>query len=212
MKIPQSKEDLVAHVSENLGFLRRSVEHFDNGHPSEAKRMAVHIRVLAHDTGKSHSLLGQLGWKSGDDFVDSGYDFEPTGIGAHHPLVGLRASGSDADYFAFCTRQGGEPGIRYVNFDRWWSRVILQSDIGEFTRGGLVRAIADTDGGAHVDPSLDQSYHALAKREGLGWKFASSGDTEGDAIMKAELHTMRQIAFEIIAFLERKLEEIEGSR
>ena len=58
--ISQSQEALQDHLTEQIGFLLRSAESYDNGFTDEAKRLAVTIRVLVHDTGKSTSLLKQL--------------------------------------------------------------------------------------------------------------------------------------------------------
>jgi hypothetical protein len=62
-KIQQTQEELEAHLSEQLHFLEVSAESFDNGDDSEARRMAVHIRTLLHDTSNSQSLLKLLGLK-----------------------------------------------------------------------------------------------------------------------------------------------------
>jgi hypothetical protein len=63
MKRDQTREDLVAHLREQYGFLAVSCELFDQGNEAEAKRIAVAIRTLVHDTPASHSLLEQLGYK-----------------------------------------------------------------------------------------------------------------------------------------------------
>ena len=64
-KIPEFKEYLRMHLS----FLANSAAAFDRGEMDEAIRMAVSIRVLFHDTGRSTSLLMQLGAK--DIFLTS---------------------------------------------------------------------------------------------------------------------------------------------
>ena len=52
---------LIAALSEQTEFLRMSAAAFDEGQFAEAKRLAVAVRTLCHDTRRSHSLLGQLG-------------------------------------------------------------------------------------------------------------------------------------------------------
>jgi hypothetical protein len=69
-KIPQTQDELERLLKEQLQFLRTSARLYDEGEHSEAKRLAVSIRVLVHDTKKSKSLLGQLGLKS-LDFLDT---------------------------------------------------------------------------------------------------------------------------------------------
>lgn len=45
-KVKQTKDELLSHLRENLGFLKASTAAFDSGHIGEAKRLAVSIRVL----------------------------------------------------------------------------------------------------------------------------------------------------------------------
>jgi hypothetical protein len=51
---------LLANLAESIDFLNLSASSFDNGYEAEAKRLAVTLRVLLHDTAQSHSLLGLL--------------------------------------------------------------------------------------------------------------------------------------------------------
>ena len=45
----QTDPELMEHLHEQMGFLRRSAEHYDAGDFSEAKRLATTLRVLLHD-------------------------------------------------------------------------------------------------------------------------------------------------------------------
>ena len=69
-KQPQSQAELSQHLQEQLEFLQASAGAYDQGFEGEAKRLAVSIRVLVHDTSNSNSLLGQLGQKD-IKFLDS---------------------------------------------------------------------------------------------------------------------------------------------
>ena len=57
-KRPRSTEELEELLHEQLAFLESSAAAFDAGMDGEAKRLAVALRVLLHDTKNSHSLLG----------------------------------------------------------------------------------------------------------------------------------------------------------
>src|SRR5215204_5674232 len=50
-------------LKKQLGFLRRSCQWYDNGEVDEAIRIAVPIRTIIHDTGRSTSLLTHLNAK-----------------------------------------------------------------------------------------------------------------------------------------------------
>ena len=67
----QTDPELMEHLNEQMGFLRRSAEHYDGGDFSEAKRLATTLRVLLHDSEKSKSLLTQLSVKDKLRFVDT---------------------------------------------------------------------------------------------------------------------------------------------
>ena len=62
-EVKQSKVDLEDHLREQISFLRASADSYDSGFKGEAKRLAVIIRVLLHDTHKSTSLMTLLGIK-----------------------------------------------------------------------------------------------------------------------------------------------------
>ncbi len=46
----QTDPELMQHLYEQMGFLRRSAEGYDAGDFSEAKRLATTLRLLLHDT------------------------------------------------------------------------------------------------------------------------------------------------------------------
>lgn len=56
----QNQDALLNHLKEQIFFLQASSSSYDRGFMSEAKRLAVVIRVLVHDTPKSQSLLSQM--------------------------------------------------------------------------------------------------------------------------------------------------------
>ncbi len=60
MKVRQTKDELESHLREQIEFLKRSSQAYDEGYTSEAKRLAVAIRLLLHDTQNSTSLLTLL--------------------------------------------------------------------------------------------------------------------------------------------------------
>lgn len=81
-KIPQSSEALQSNFKDQIEFLNASAAAFDAGHEGEAKRLAVTIRVLLHDTDQSHSLMDQLGIKN-RDYVDTSFPFDPKNLATH---------------------------------------------------------------------------------------------------------------------------------
>src|SRR5438874_7396909 len=80
-------DDLAEKLRQQLRFLRRSAAAFDGGEEDEALRLAAIIRVLLHDTGASHSLLGQLGVKESFTYLDTSEPIEPNNLLATMGLI-----------------------------------------------------------------------------------------------------------------------------
>lgn len=205
-KTTQTKAELLTHLRESLGFLRRSSEAFDAGFTDEAKRLATTIRVLVHDTQKSKSLLGLLHMKSSMGFLNTAYPYNPKNLLSHHGLIGLRMENGRSSYWA--PKGDASPGRphKYVLFPDWWNDVVVVDSRGaRFNRRDLVLALANQDGGAHVDPQLDSDYAHLSRHNSAGW-MTTDGKTERP-IMELELHCIRQIAYELATSIDRQLEK-----
>ena len=66
-----------------------------------------------------------------------------------------------------------------VNYQNWWDgkKVIAEGKKQtkpptkqiSFTRRDLIKLVADTDGGAHVDAAINTDYHKLRNENLLGW-------------------------------------------
>jgi len=172
-KIPQSLEALQSNFEEQIEFLKASAAAFDAGHEGEAKRLAVAIRVLIHDTDKSRSLMKQLGIKN-RDYVDTSLEFAPANLLSHGGLVFV-ALGPPGNT-RFVAMLDDSPACKTVPFDTWWNeKVFVDKDRRILTRKDLVLIAANQDGGAHVDPALDARYAELDK--GLGWIATENGAT-----------------------------------
>lgn len=51
---------LIQKLKEQYEFINRSSEAFDQGHQSEALRIATNLRVIFHQTRNSESIINQL--------------------------------------------------------------------------------------------------------------------------------------------------------
>lgn len=192
----QSTEELEAHLRDHLEFLRASAEGYDAGFDAEAKRLAVSVRVLAHDTDKSHSLLGQLG-RLNQPFLSTSIVHDPRNVSTHAGLVMIAANGHDSKYIPHLD---GGPCRRTISFAHWWGETVFVDDHTQaLSRRDVVLALANQDGGAHVDPKLNETYARLARDNSLGWTYSDRGSQT--PITQAERATMRQIAHEVLATL-----------
>jgi hypothetical protein len=118
---------LKAALAEQVDFLRASAERFDAGHQHEAKRLALTIRVLLHDTASSKSLLEQLDLKSSLAFLDTRTRRQPpAGVPALEQLgwptgmvvLAMATNGPTTFRAALDSDQTSSP--RVVAIDSWW--------------------------------------------------------------------------------------------
>ncbi len=112
----------------------------------------------------------------------------------------------------------GDPGGRYVplldavpedrqrppaHFAMWWGKkVYARAGLG---RRELVLALANTDGGAHVDPRLEDAYVDLTRRNALGWGYSDSEGRNAPFEGNAARASVRQIAWELLETLRPRL-------
>lgn len=202
-KVSQSKSDLRNHVREQLGFMIKSCKAYDDGDLSEAKRVATTIRVLLHDTKHSKSLFGQLSLKD-IGFLNTAVPIDEE---VKHATLGLiqtvisvgddlQLSGQHKPLLSHRPRDW--PPARKRFFPEWWNQTVLTDIQGRrFSRRLLVMAVANTDGGAHIDPELDSGYAALSRQNSIGYA-VENPDGKFVEIDKSELASIRQIAHEIV--------------
>ena len=197
MKKPISQQDLEAHLARQLYFLEASCEAFDKGVEDEAFRLATTIRVLLHDTKKSHSLLSLLGTKN-VKFLDSAIPLDTDNLTTHSGLVFTAIGPPRTRYVAMLDDM---PFKVQMDFDTWWtSPVFKDTKSNLLSRKDLVLIAANQDGGAHVDPEIDEVYHDLARSNSLGW-MATDG-TSQTAMGGPERAAIRQIAHELLKTLK----------
>lgn len=193
-RVPQTADELDKHLAEQLGFLRASAVAYDGGQVTEAKRIAGTLRLLLHDTPRSESLFQHLGLKQ-LAFVDLGEVPNPKNLLPTAGLVILRAAGPATQYLprfamldaTFATRRA---------FTDWWTRpVIVDDQRAAISREDLVLAMANTDGGVHVDRSIDRTYASLTRQNSAGWTMIGP---DGDVpILGIEFASVRHIAWEV---------------
>jgi hypothetical protein len=89
---------------------------------------------------------------------------------------------------------------RFIPFADWWNTEVVCLTAGlRMTRKGLVLAVANQDGGAHVAATLRPDYATIKSGAGLIATFQPAG---GDSVeIPLESHsvaTLRQIGYEVL--------------
>ncbi len=188
----QSADELRKHLDEHLGFLRTSAELYDGGALAEAKRLAVSIRVLVHDTSTSKSLLGQLSLKT-SAFIDTASEFPQDIVTSYAGLVDMLLGTGTPKY----TPHLDSIGSRSVSFEQWWDApVIIDFKQRKITRQRLILAVANKDGGVHVDPELDDIYADLSRSNSMSRMYSSNGTWH--PLIGVEHASVRQVAHEVL--------------
>jgi hypothetical protein len=198
----RSKPDLVSRLHEQIRFLERSAAAYDDGIEEEAKRLAVAIRVLLHETTTSRSVLGQLGLLEVVQFLDSALPVDPRNLLPTLGLYGVHFAPGVAEWLPFL---GSQPGPRRtLPFADWWTATVTWIPAQElgFTRREYVLGVANTEGGAHVDPMLDPLYAALQHDNALGTLGTSGPGVDRSSRRDPALAGVRQIAWEVVTTLQ----------
>jgi len=196
-KVVQTHEELKNYLSEQINFITRSCDAFDQGHEDEAKRLAVSMRILLHDTRSSKSLLGQLG-KKDTRFYDTVFEeIIPSNSNSYHRLIGIHYGEKGARFFPFLD---GALAFKQLEFAEWWNNPIIVDSMGRnISRKELVLTMANKDGGAHVDPEIESFYADLARNNSIGWT-EFKGEMQCP-VLSPEKASVRQIAHEVLKSL-----------
>lgn len=202
-KKARSREDLKHELTEQVMLLRHACEHYDQGFEAIGKHIALSLRVLLHQHGQSRALLEQLGLRDGW-FYDSAGPLNPRNLLSECNLVLIHMTDKDAQYQPLCAAGGGPILPQKRRFYDWWNTPVCKDTTGAvFNRQELIQNVANTDGGAHVDPALEEQYMRLSRENGLGW-FFGNGKIERALSGRPELACMRQIADEVLKTLEER--------
>ena len=197
-RIPQSEDHMTEQLSRQIALLKRHVQAFEE-EPLVALDIATRIRVLCHDTKRQKSLLSSLGQLDRAEFPHT-HSYTSSG-NEKAPFCGLVFVNLALTGAGFIPKFDGHPdGVQFLplHFDEWWNSTILRDYCGRaLTRRDLILEVTDTDGGAHVDPSLNEAYHFISRQHSLSWKFQRN-EGEPEPVRGVELASIFQIGFEFI--------------
>lgn len=192
-EITLTRQELLALLGEQLYFLdnaisnfsqHKLVEKYDNrkiGTPLfaevstevEAKRIAVILRILVHDTGNSTSLLKHLNVIDRTEFIDSSSPKD----GRLHSMTGMHGvrGGDPNQYFGLVGKinlngslisvplfeqhlSDWHESYKKIDFQSWWQGDVISVNGHNHSRREVILSVANKDGGAHVDTKLPEKY------------------------------------------------------
>lgn len=199
VKYKRKKYELKEYWDDQINFLIREVNEFDNGSENEARRIASCLRILLHETKYSKSLVRQIGINL--IYFSSSSFYNPANLLTSWTLLTLRLGPDGIQYLPNIIYDKDSRYFCYT-FDDWWNEVIFDDKSNVFTRKDIVLFVANNDGGAHVDPELKESFFLLSKQNSLGIVDDFDQAPENNPIYQA----VRSIAEEFLISL--KISEI----
>lgn len=203
-KVSRSIIELDEKFHQQVDLLNLANQNFDDGKEFAALNIATTLRVLLHDTNQSTSVLTHIGKKQIDFYETSNQDIHPQSVYLGLIIKGISGvsdgQGGSVLYRPIFTSDFHFINKNWADFSTWWSKIIFRNIDGtSLSRKELVLAIANQEGGAHIDPKVDEKYDKFRHSYSGGMKIIgmNSGiEREFDNI--PVLPSVRQVSFEVI--------------
>jgi len=214
----RSKEEFIDNFKEQVKFLKKSCEDYDNGDESEIKRISVCLRNLLKDKNRDVSALSHLKEKEKINFWDS--STKSGGVSnyiinnmrnctvwvmdIYMGLVIKEISGNNGTYKYNFKPLFYKPSWQkqdYLPFLNWYEQVIYYDSTGSsLTREDLILSIAEQDGGNHFDIKLNNKYYQFKQKNSLKL------NVNGRIVVfenNPAFSSVRQIAHEVLESLKK---------
>jgi hypothetical protein len=190
-----SIEEMKANFEEQLDFLSEDCDRFDQGDEKYIKRMAVTIRILFKKSKNDTPLLEEIGESKNRKFVNT-ILFLPSSPGSSFAPLAPIAIFQNEQKQRYVPLLDQAPFGEPLEFDAWWNAPVLGVlEKGTLSRRELILAVAEKDGGAHVDRKLKEPYASLKSESVLNWNpMGLASGIENKAIAAS----VRQIAHEVL--------------
>jgi hypothetical protein len=184
--------ELVEYLRRELNFLWYACRIYDGGYEEIAVKVAVSIRVLAHDTKNSTSLLTQLGRPI--QLLSTVPTSPP--INRAWLFIGTLSSVGGAKQLPILDGQPNQH--HFLPWQEWWVEpVYALRELGHFSRRDIVLPAANKDGGAHVDlQDVPEAYTVL--REGVVRRPGTETNEAAPELTNNQFPDLRQIAHELL--------------
>ena len=191
MKIELTTKQLVELFEEQIDLLKSHCQNYDKGKTALYKEMAVKLRLLLREAKNQKSLFKQLNLDS-IQFINSGTPIDPKNLLPSCSLLVIKSSGGTVTNMSFVSSgklqnnpsvfvsDSSDSGFQFLPcyerhisneiFEDWWKNQIIITDIkqNKFSREDIVLSIADTYGGAHIDPSIKEPFYNITNTNSIG--------------------------------------------
>lgn len=193
-KIRRSQSEYYDAFIEQLNFLRSAAELYDNGNRSAIKMATPQLRTLFYKQSYGDILIDLISEINKNQFLSTCKFSDKT------VLYGGSVTNAFVDgkyvYLPACYEKGLEVG-HYISFEHWWNGRILIASDASFTREELVKFIVNNDGGAHIDPKLNEKYYNL-KNDIYSLQATNARGMPGIPFKELHLALLRQLVHEAL--------------
>lgn len=169
-KIKISKSELLFKITEQITMLKTYCNLFDNGNTVFSSKIALCIRVLLHNTKNCCSAYEQLKREYNLKnflFPDSrGVNYLVDTREIKHKYVSSLLYEYNAEVMdnqiAIKIKHKTVRKYNFWSFEDWWTKVSAISwRENNLSRKDIICLLADQDGGAHIDTSIDNRLYEI---------------------------------------------------
>ena len=218
MEYYRSKTELFQALNEQITFLSDECNEYDKGNIQYYKKIALSLRVLLYNTQNSISLLKQLSHEfvfTIPDFIDisttegSLPNVGSTSFVRASLIISILEHYPDSENVLIPKPIEIVIGKRYPfrAFKTWFTKniVLLVNEKLFLTRKEAVCLVANKDGGAHVDPKLNEILALLNRNAAVPLKVQIQNEIYYSKIDEILGATIRSIAEETLYIFRNKI-------
>lgn len=213
-RVNRLPEETKQQLVESVEALILDSEAYDNGMFNMIKRSSATLRMLFYDSRTSHSLINQIESKKSlkmYSFID--YPIKQEIFYGSIYCARFLAQPPKVEYYDTFLFNPLKKRHIELSFYDWWNGTIFRvGKNSDFSRGKIIITLANQDGGAHFDPTIDSNYSSLIKGT-TGFQIppqsnnhiflGGSPDYNNQPVQFTDIHLaiMRQIVHEAILSL-----------
>lgn len=201
-----NQQQLLSQWDEEIEMLRDVCDNFDGGDEKTARSLAVILRILFHETKNSKSLWRQVKQYKNIYFYSLSDLYSPANLVSSWTLLMMEIENGRIRYVADLA--SGNKRTFFFTFEDWWNEIIFDDKQHVYTRRDIVLFVANQDGGAHVDPEIDEKYAKLKYQNSLGWV-----DVDGNKPLNNPIYqAIRVIAQEVLISIQIFRQKLKGRK
>ena len=171
---------------------------FDSKDLIDPGSMALQLRLLLIDSSSrtgGRSVMNLMGVTNAQRILSTVPQLISERTISSMGFIGLRLSEGEANWYAPVGDTKGAQNL--LTTEKWLEEPIFKTGSVTFSRLKLIKVIADKEGGAHLDPSIDPEYYEIARANGTGWTFFL-GDGKEISLGDPFPALLRQLCYEVL--------------